>query len=197
LLEFNVRRFKKLFKSNLTQYLREQAISNIITTVQGGVEIIGGLGAAFGGGAATVATSPLCLTGVGCVVPAATSTISATGMVVAAHGAGVIGNTFYNIAYNQGNDTRSGSSNHGNSLDTDKPAEGYELRDRDTGEVQKYGETTRGTKRYTKKYLEKENVQQVSVEKGTKREMHRWQHKKIVEYRKKNGVRPRLNKSDY
>jgi RHS repeat-associated protein len=86
-----------------------QFVGNTITTVQGGVEIIGGLSGAIGGGAATVATSPLCLTGVGCVVPASTATISATGMLVAAHGVGVIGNTFYNIAYNQGSDTRQGS----------------------------------------------------------------------------------------
>ncbi len=34
--------------------------------------------------------------------------------------------------------------------------------------------------------------------KGTKKEMHEWQHKKILAYKKKNnGKRPPLNKSDY
>ncbi|TDL92413.1 hypothetical protein E2R55_05080 [Vibrio vulnificus] len=31
----------------------------------------------------------------------------------------------------------------------------------------------------------------------TKKEMHQWQHKKIVDYKKKNNKRPPWNKSDY
>ena len=32
---------------------------------------------------------------------------------------------------------------------------------------------------------------------GTKRQMHQWQHEKILGYKAENGVRPPLNKSDY
>jgi hypothetical protein len=94
---------------------------------------------------------------------------------------------------------------HGNKLD-DKPAEGYTLEDRDDGTVKKYGETTRGEdafgegeqKRYSKKELKEKNVDYVKQESGTKKEMHRWQHEKIVEHKEKNGgKRPDLNKSDY
>ena len=83
-------------------------------------------------------------------------------------------------------------------INADKPAEAYTLRDKDTGEVCKYGETTCGTKRYTQDYLERENVDMVFEEKGSKREMHQWQHEKILEYKEINGgKRPRLNNSDY
>ncbi|MFH1373987.1 MAG: RHS repeat-associated core domain-containing protein [bacterium] len=93
---------------------------------------------------------------------------------------------------------------HGNKLD-DKPAEGYTLQDRDTGEIKKYGETTWGEdafgrgkqKRYTKKYLKKQNVDYVKEKSGTKKEMHQWQHKKILQHKKEHGKRPDLNKSDY
>lgn len=70
--------------------------------------------------------------------------------------------------------------------------------DRDTGEVLKYGETTQGTARYTKEYLDKHNARMQFEAKGTKAQMHKWQHKKILEYKKQhNGARPRLNRSDY
>lgn len=87
---------------------------------------------------------------------------------------------------------------HGCSLATTKPAQGYELRDRKTGAVQKYGETTRGSLRYTKAYLKSENVRMVFVEKGTKKEMKDWENKKILAHKAaNNGCRPRLNKSDH
>ncbi|QHM75524.1 putative deoxyribonuclease RhsA [Mixta theicola] len=90
------------------------------------------------------------------------------------------------------------NSAHGNSHSTDKPAEGYTLRDRDTGEVAKYGETTMGTSRYSQKYLDDNNVDMFFEAEGTKKEMHTWQHDKILEYKSNNGgKRPPLNKSDY
>ncbi|VEJ57114.1 Cell wall-associated polypeptide CWBP200 [Pragia fontium] len=90
------------------------------------------------------------------------------------------------------------NSAHGNSHDTDKPAEGYTLRDRDSGDVAKYGETTQGDKRYSQKYLDDNNVDMFFEEKGTKKEMHSWQHDKILDYKANNdGERPRLNNSDY
>ena len=87
---------------------------------------------------------------------------------------------------------------HGNSLNTTVPAEGYVLLDRTTGVVKKFGETTRGVKRYTNKFLEEKNVKMVFLVKGTKREMHYWQHDRIVEYKEAhNQKRPKLNKSDW
>ncbi len=87
---------------------------------------------------------------------------------------------------------------HGNSLISTKPAKGYSLRDRTTGEVLKYGDTINGTKRYTQTYLDKHHARIQFEAKGTKREMHQWQHEKILEYKANNGgTRPPLNKSDY
>lgn len=68
----------------------------------------------------------------------------------------------------------------------------------DESSVAKYGETTRGKKRYSASYLEKENVEMQFEASGTKREMHRWQNEKNYRVQEKNGgARPRLNKSDY
>jgi hypothetical protein len=87
---------------------------------------------------------------------------------------------------------------HGNSLKTTKPAEGYTLRDLDSGEVMKYGETTRGTKRYSQNYLKENNLEMQFEAKGTKKEMHDWQHDRILEYKNEyGGKRPPLNKSDW
>jgi RHS repeat-associated protein len=87
---------------------------------------------------------------------------------------------------------------HGNDHRTTKPAEGYSLRDKDTGEVLKYGETTQGTGRYSKEFLKDHNADMVFEAKGTKAEMHTWQHNKILEYKEQHdGARPPLNKSDY
>ena len=55
----------------------------------------------------------------------------------------------------------------------------------DESSVAKYVETTRGKKRYSASYLEKENVEMQFEASGTKREMHRWQNEKITEYKKK------------
>jgi RHS repeat-associated protein len=87
---------------------------------------------------------------------------------------------------------------HGNDHNTPQPAQGYTLRDRNTGKVLKYGETTQGTKRYSQKYLAKNNAEMVFEAQGTKREMHNWQHERILEHKEtNNGDRPPLNKSDY
>ena len=87
---------------------------------------------------------------------------------------------------------------HGNALDTANPAQGYSLRDRTTGEILKYGETTLGTRRYTGKYLEEHNAEMVFETSGTKREMHQWQHERIGEYKDAHsGQRPPLNQSDW
>ena len=87
---------------------------------------------------------------------------------------------------------------HGNSLATPAEARGYTLRDRDSGEIVKYGETTLpGTTRYTKPFLKNKNVDMVFETKGTKEEMHTWQNKQILDYVASTGVRPPLNWNNF
>ncbi|AVD90864.1 hypothetical protein C4Q26_20095 [Pseudomonas sp. SWI44] len=75
---------------------------------------------------------------------------------------------------------------------------GYTLRDADTDEVMKYGETIHGERRHTQKYLSENNVYMQREAGGTKREMHAWQNQKIIEYKAAHGgKRPPLNNSDY
>jgi RHS repeat-associated protein len=94
---------------------------------------------------------------------------------------------------------------HGNKLD-DKPAERYTLRDKNTGEVLKHGETTRGEdkngagnqQRYSKKDLKEKNADYNKENSGTKKEMHKEQHEEILKHKENNnGQRPALNKSNY
>ncbi|WP_259473532.1 RHS repeat domain-containing protein [Clostridium estertheticum] len=102
--------------------------------------------------------------------------------------------------YNKENPKATKSSSdkvHGNSHQTTKPAVGYTIRDVETDEILKFGETTRGTKRYTESFYDENNAIMSIDSKGTKKEMHEWQHKEILEYTKENGRRPPLNKSDY
>ncbi len=100
-------------------------------------------------------------------------------------------------ATNQSKQVQNSSRVNANSLDTDKPAIGYSLRDRDTGEILKYGETTRGKLRYTEKYLTEHNAVFFPEAHGTKREMHYWQHEKILDYMYVADQRPPLNKSTW
>ena len=91
-----------------------------------------------------------------------------------------------------------GQAVHRNSLDTQAPAEGYSLRNRDSGDVLKFGETTQGDARYSVNFLRENNAEVVFEAAGTKREMHFWQHDRILEYKASHdGVRPPLNKSDW
>ena len=70
--------------------------------------------------------------------------------------------------------------------------------DRTTGALLKYGETTQGTRRYSETYLKQHNANMQFEASGSKKEMYRWQHNKILEYKaQNNGARPPLNKSDY
>lgn len=86
-------------------------------------------------------------------------------------------------------------SDHGNSLSTSKPAQGYVLKEKGTNRVLKFGETTRGKYRYTQNYLNKNNAYIDFVKKGTKAEMHTWQHNMISNYFNRHTVLPLLNKS--
>jgi RHS repeat-associated protein len=92
-----------------------QYVGNVASLVQGAAEIVIGGTTAAGGGAATILTSPLCVTGIGCAVPATTGTVTVGGVLVATHGAGVIVNTTINIMYNQGANSRSGGSGNSKS----------------------------------------------------------------------------------
>ena len=94
---------------------------------------------------------------------------------------------------------------HGNRKGLQR-AEGYTLRDRTTGRIRKFGETTRGDRkfgsgkqrRYSKKFLDDNNLDYVKEKQGSKKAMHKWQNEKIVEHKNNNGGnRPDLNKSDY
>lgn len=87
---------------------------------------------------------------------------------------------------------------HGNSHSTTRPAIGYSIKDRNSGKVLKYGETVRGEKRYTQKWYKQNNARMEVEANGTKKEMHQWQHQRIIDYKNNNnGLRPPLNKSDY
>ena len=87
---------------------------------------------------------------------------------------------------------------HGNSLSTTRQARGYVLLDWDTDEVLKFGETILGPRRYSKTFLDKHNARMRFEVSGSKKEMHDWQHEKILEYKATHGgKRPPLNKSDY
>ncbi len=88
-----------------------------------------------------------------------------------------------------------------NKLDS-RIAEKYTLKNRTTGEVDKIGETVNGKfkgkqKRYSQKYLDKENVDYVPENLDTKKTMHKEQHNDILDFKSKNGKRPRLNRNDY
>ena len=84
---------------------------------------------------------------------------------------------------------------HGNSLRTSKPTKGYVLKEDGTGRVLKFGETTRGHKRYTNKFLRDNKAHMDFVKHGSKREMHKWQHDMITNYYKRHGKLPPMNKS--
>jgi len=173
-----------------------QDMGDVSSMVVGVMMVEGGTGAAIGGGAVSVS-------GVGAVVGAP---VAGGGLLVAAEGAvlGVSGAASFGSQKGRLNGEAK-SKSHGNKLD-DNPAEGYTLKDKKTGDTKKYGETTRGEdkfgqgnqKRYSKKELNEKGVEYKKEVSGTKKEMHQWQNKKIVEHKNQNnGKRPDLNKSDY
>ena len=84
---------------------------------------------------------------------------------------------------------------HGNSLNSDKKTDLYVLVDKDNpGIIKKIGETTRGSKRYTKKFYMENNVSMKRISSGTKRQMHYAQNRLLHKYYDKIGRLPRLNK---
>lgn len=59
----------------------------------------------------------------------------------------------------------------------------------------KIGETTRGPKRYTQKYLRENKVKMIFIKSGSKREIHNLQHQELLDFFSKNGILPKLNKT--
>ena len=50
---------------------------------------------------------------------------------------------------------------------------------------------------HTKKFYRENDVYMDIMAHGSKYDMHLWQHNQILEYTRKNGVRPPWNKSDW
>ncbi len=86
---------------------------------------------------------------------------------------------------------------HGNSLDSPKTNYGYELRDKETYDLLKYGETTDIKRRYSQAALDRMNARIVPVMSGSKPDIHQWQHDQIMQYMGVHGYRPPLNKSNW
>jgi hypothetical protein len=59
-------------------------------------------------------------------------------------------------------------------------------------------ETNReGLARYTQKFYRENNVIMKEETRGTKAEMHTWQHEQILKHIKEQGVRPPMNRSNW
>jgi len=87
---------------------------------------------------------------------------------------------------------------HGNSLQSTKTNYLYQLVDRDSGQLLKYGESLTPDTRYSKTFLDKINANLEKIASGTKQEIHQLQNQNILEYKSLNGgSRPPLNKSDW
>ena len=82
---------------------------------------------------------------------------------------------------------------HGNSLDFGGTNYGYALIDKDRN-ILKFGETIHPKTRYSQKYLRENEYSMIILDKGSKREMHAWQHDMNMYYRNKYGKFPPLNK---
>jgi hypothetical protein len=156
-------------------------------------------------GAEIVVAAPT-VVGEAVAIPAAVVTVGVT--VIAAGGAVIYDAIFGGHSNNTQQEPPPQSTSektHGNKLD-DKPAERYSLKDKNTGQVLKHGETTRGEdkngagnqQRYSKKELKEKNADYNKENSGTKKEMHKEQHDEILKHKNNNdGKRPPLNKSDY
>jgi RHS repeat-associated protein len=86
---------------------------------------------------------------------------------------------------------------HGNSLQSTRTNYGYTLRDQDTKQILKFGETQNPVARYSQKYLDSHNAFLNPETSGSKSEVHQWQHNQITQYKAQNGNLPPLNKSEW
>ena len=82
---------------------------------------------------------------------------------------------------------------HGNSLDYPGTNYGYALVDKDRN-ILKFGETVHPKTRYSQKYLRENQYSMIILDKGSKKDMHLWQHDLNMYYKNKYGVLPPLNK---
>ena len=85
-------------------------------------------------------------------------------------------------------------------MDFDGANYGYQLVDKATGEIKKFGETISPRTRYSDKFLTENGLQLQVVTYGSKQEVHAWQHDMITQYFNENGgifpeSLPSLNKS--
>ena len=87
---------------NAPQNVVGRSIGDAASLVQGGLEVIQGVGMITGGGAEAGVTAPACATGVGCALPAAGVATAAAGGALTLHGGFVLGNTVNNI-FNKNN----------------------------------------------------------------------------------------------
>ncbi|MCL2640195.1 MAG: hypothetical protein FWD53_05060, partial [Phycisphaerales bacterium] len=86
---------------------------------------------------------------------------------------------------------------HGNSLQTTRTTMGYSLRSikpGNFGEVLKYGQTTRGFARYSNAYLDRIGAKMVREATGSKVQMRAWETQKIMDFERRYGRLPLLNK---
>ena len=96
-----------------------------------------------------------------------------------------------------------GGAVHGNSHASTRTTYGYIIRERTAdgspGRILKFGESSQPipTRRYTAKFYQTHNARMIVVKVGSKAEMYRWQHDRIVQYKERHGVRPTLNKCNY
>lgn len=95
---------------------------------------------------------------------------------------------------------------HGNSHASTRPTVGYVIKERGTGRVLKFGETSNPNPRarYSQGWYNQHNAEMKVVKIGTKAEMHKWQNERILQYKAKHGGpdapnegRPSLNKCNF
>jgi uncharacterized protein RhaS with RHS repeats len=86
---------------------------------------------------------------------------------------------------------------HGNSKNSTRPTVGYTLRDADTGEVRKIGQTSRPDSRYSDRWLQGKNLIMRPEAVGSKGEMLAWEQEQLRRYKEAHdGNRPAENKVD-
>jgi len=84
---------------------------------------------------------------------------------------------------------------HGNSLNTTRTNFGYKLIDAKTREVLKYGESIHGIKRYPQIFYERTGSQMIIMIRGSKLDVHLWQHNQIVNHVSVFDMLPPWNRS--
>lgn len=86
---------------------------------------------------------------------------------------------------------------HNNSLNSEETNYGYALKDSDTNRILKYGESIYKYRRYSKRFYSLNNCYMDVMVSGSKREIHQWQHEKIIGYVYITGETPPMNNSTW